>query len=305
MSSVTNANTIVRLERAVLSVLQPITGTRSVGTALVRALGADVVLPARSYAVPSPASNTGAAELEYRLLVKTTEAITVTSAGTSVPITSVLGGTDANLASGTVLLWDPPIAGIEPLSVIEDPLVGGTPNPDVDAVEQIVIFEGLGPANTAQSMWQGGLGRYPALVVAWEDSSPVRRAGFGKTTRAHHMRVFVIVDRVDGHNQRRDQGKRILDAVDELLSDRAEVDGEVFSSPPIKGGAQGRIALGQGSYVYFYDFVATHTTTRRDSRTRGPWNKTREQLTTTPTTDHPSDPLDVVDQTHDMDPETP
>jgi hypothetical protein len=296
---------IVRLERAVMSVLQPLTGTRSTGSVLVKALGVDTPMPLGSYGVPAPVSAAGNAALDYRRLVKTRETTTVTAAGVLVPLMTVTGGPRQVLEGGTKIQWDPPIPGIEPVSTLAAAgLTGGTaPAEAIGSITQVTVLEGLGKENYAKSLWTAGLGEgaFPAVVIAWEGASPGAARGVSKNLRRHQFKILVAVSRVDGDDPRRDEGKRLLAAVEREIGDRSEVDGEVFSAPNTDLGPAGRLVLSPEVYVYWMDFFVQRATLRRDRRTYAAWRTSQQQITTVPDEAHPpGEELVLVDQEQDM-----
>jgi hypothetical protein len=293
---------LVRMERALMSVIQPLTGARATGNALVRATGADVELPRNSYAGPLILSDANRESFDHNRLVKTASAVTVTvtAAGTTVPIFSMLGGTQMNLDPMRIR-WDPPVDGVELVSTISSPgLAGGTDSTEEDAVAQVTVIEGLGTKDVARKIWASGAmaGRLPLVILSWESAQAVRKQGLGKTWERTTYRAYIIVDRLDGDHERRDQGKTVLQGLKEWWFDRAEVDGEVFSVPPIDGGPSGRLQMSAEHYVYFVEFVVVHTTKRREPRTFNDWKKTRERIRTTPDPQHP--PGTELDQEQEM-----
>lgn len=306
-----DSETIVRIERAVTSCLQPLTGTRSTGFVLVRATGADVVVPAGSYALPIVRSAAGNPQIDWRAMLKTTSSVananppastTVTSAGTLVPITSVLGGLSQNLAPGTRVRWDPQIIGVEAESVIDTGgMTGGTAPNGPETVSRVVSVDGTGPATINIDAFKAFVGNFPALMVSWEGSQTQPKRGIGRTPEVHTFRVFIFVDRFDGTSPRRDEGKRILDAVKRNLFDRAHVDGEVFSAPAVIGSRAGRITANATAMAFFVDIDVQYTAISYERRTYADWTATRETFTTMPDADHAEgEELVIVDQTHAM-----
>lgn len=167
------------VKRAILSVLRPMTGSRSTGFATVKATGADTRLYSNTYAFAIPVSSGGNGQIDPDLLVKTgvpdrndpatpwtfarrgdvlgtdvngypiqaegTESwIDVTSAGVQVPIVSVLGGKHLNLSAGMRIRWNPGVPGIEPVSVVSAPgMTGGAPLGLPGQLHRVVLYEHL------------------------------------------------------------------------------------------------------------------------------------------------------------------
>lgn len=301
----------VRIERAIMSVLsQPqldpslpgLTGIRSTGSVTVRATGADVTLPANSYATAVVTSASGLSGIDQHRLVKAVAATTVTSAGNSVSLMSMTGGSDMNLPAGTVLRWDPPIAGIESTSTLSAAMTGGTTVTDPGYVKRIVSFEGIGGAEAARAFWTAQApAQFPAMVVSWEGASESVRMGPGRQLQQHRFRIYVVTSRLEHDTKRRHEGLMILDAAREILCDRAAADGESFSNPPIQLGNMGRLAVAPSSYVYWFDVLVSHSTKKRELRSFPEWLTTREQLTAEARSGYDaSDTLTIVDQSQDM-----
>ena len=296
-----NGSPTFRIQHAILSVLQPLTGDRSAGSVTARATGADVVVEKNTYLVAAPAAPSGGkGQLDYTLLFKTTAETTVTSSGTPVPVVSVLGGARQNLPAGTPLAWYPPVDGLNLLATVTNAGITGARAPDgLEAVQQIVCFESV---VSGQDFFRAGAGKLPALVVCWEGANDGEKAGIAHTIRDYRFRIFVGVDRLDSQNPRRNAGLAILDALAELLLDRSSVDGEVFSAPPCAGGAAGRLRWDPANLMYYFDLKTSWSTRRRDAREKVPWTMTRIESVTVPDDVHPDpgDELLIVDTTVSM-----
>ena len=126
----------------------------------------DTACAKSSYAVPVVGG-----QVAFDGLLKTLPEATIDAAGTLVPAASVLGGAFTNLAEGTELRWDPPIAGLEPIAVIAAPgLTGGSSATGYGAVRQLKLYEQVGSATAAQDLFAAKLGHFP------RSSSPGIRA---------------------------------------------------------------------------------------------------------------------------------
>lgn len=305
----------VRIERAIMSVLSqpgadgkpPLTGIRATGTVTVRATGADVTLPANTYAKAVIASASALRSIDPHRLVKTRQDTLVTAAGVAVPIMSMLGGGNTNLAIGTTLRWDPAVPGVEATSTLTAAMTGGSAPSAIGTVKRMVSFEGIGSGEQAKAFWAAqGPDLFPAVVVSWESADEGQRQGRGRQLQEHRWRIYVVCSRLENDHERRDEGKAILDLAREILCDRSSADGESFSNPPIQLGGMGRFAFAPTSYVYWMDFRVSHSTFKRELRSFAEWTRTNETLQTLPTAAYPGGPqINVVDQAHDMDPETP
>ncbi len=298
-------STSLQIERALLSCIAPLTGERSTGSVLATAPDDPTVLPRNTYGVPVVASASGRAQLAWDRMVKTTEDAEVSLLGTSVPVVSVLGGVNQEVLPGATIRWMPAVPGVAATAIVEGAgITGSTTNNSIERVARAVIFEGL-EQNVAQGLWAGKVGGFPAVVIAWEAASPQPRVGRGAQPMEHRFRLYVVSSRSDGDIERRDEGKAILRALQETFADRAAVDGYVFSTPPTKLGPAGRLALAPGSYVYWQELLVTSTVTKRDPRapaTFPDWLTTTETIPIDGTPRLDDEP--IVDQEHDMDPET-
>lgn len=294
---------IVRIERALMSVLAPLTGSRAAGHVRARAVSADVVLPKNTYGVPIHVSAAGVAQASASRLLKTAGEEVVTRDGVVVPVVSVLGGSDVNFAGGTRVRWDPPVDGLElEAQVVAPGLLGGAAATAPGAARRIVTYEGIGPGTAADDLWKARVGEFPAVVISWEGSSPGEHVGKLRCRRKHRFRLYVVTSRLDGDDARRDEAKTLLEAIAEILVDRSAADDESFSNPPVEIGSGARLALGPQSFVYFLEALVSHATHRVEFRTFAPWLSSTERIVTGPTPGYP-DPEDaatLVDQKQSM-----
>lgn len=272
---------VMKMERSLLSAIQPLTGTRATGSAVVKALAADVVLPRNTYGIPVIRSATGAKQVDQTKLVKVAADTVVTAAGVNVPIFSMLGGTEQNLPATSEIIWDPGVTGVETRSPLLAALAGGTNSVGPGALKRAVSFEGLSAQDT-QGLFGGGLGQLPAVVVSWEGADPADRAGNARAIRKHRWRIYVVVSRQDSALERMHDGKVALDWIAGIFTDRQAIDGENLSAPQTALGPSGRLAFGAQALVYFLDVFVSHTDVKIDGATYTAWTKTRVQMQTTP-----------------------
>jgi hypothetical protein len=248
----------------------------------VRAIAAPVAIEAKRplYGIPVRGS-----ALDYDAMIKTVGAALITPAGVSVPIQSVLGGNQTNLPAGTLIRWDPRIPELEQTSTIVAPgLTLGTAPTFFGGVHQIKMHEQLGPSDVAQQLFECKLGRFPALVLLWDSSSPYGdangRRGVGARLLEERWLLAVIASRVDSSEQRRQEALQILEDARSFLTDRSETeDHEIITAPTgILISSCRRIVVTNTSYVYGIAFSTTHTLARREWRTFNPWLRTRVDL---------------------------
>lgn len=283
---------IIHDARALLALIQPLTGTRAAGTALVRSAGATGSIPANAHAVPIVDG-----QVRPELLIKTVQNPTtddhswpVIQAGTPIPILSVLGGAGHNLGPGTVLRWLPAPDGIaDSSSVVAPGLRGGAPNTSYVGVAEAKIFEQLQAAPApGLDLFRAGIARYPALMLVWQGSEPddgqreqplgrrESRLGKGQTLQRQSWDLFVIVSRQESDPVRREQGLAIIDELREVMTDRQSVDGMPFSTiRPLSIHGSRRWLVGPSVYVYLMQFSTANVLKKREEREFSPWLTTR------------------------------
>lgn len=292
---------IVSTGRALLSLLQPITGARSTATATVRAVpGPTAVLPRNAYAVPIVQ---GAARWDRMLKVAKNPLFDdghwdVAAGGTAVSMISMVGGKDMNLAVNTPVMWWPTLEGIEPRSTLTVAATGGTEPTGLAALKQVAFFEQLRPNLTgaAQDLFKSLVSQFPGAVLTWEESSPAdgsaidmtantnARVGRGIFLYQHAWDLFVITSRVDSDPQRREEGLALVEAITELLQDATSADGQVFSNPQgVRVVRRQRYFVAANFYVYRLSLVTVAAVNAKERRTFHDWVRTRFDADTTDT----------------------
>jgi hypothetical protein len=294
------------IERQICCVLQPLTGARAFGTATVKAIAGDVVLPGGSYAAACITDGDGVPrDVTWERLFKTRPAavdavgewdcttadITVTAAGVEVPIMSATGGAAMNLPLGTKILWTPFLPGIEPISEVTTACTGGAaPALALGSVVQVVGWDEAGVrskdplnASTFRSRLSGGSG----VIVAWVGSGRGERTGTRLRLRPNLWRCYVIVSDFTGSEPRKTGGLAVLDHLDALLEDRSSADGEGFSAPHTAVTRGGLLMEDDSSYVYVSDVETSNTLHGIDARTFTDWQETQAQIHTLLTLSYP------------------
>lgn len=284
---------IISTGRSLLSLLQPLTGARSLGTATVKSSpGGSATLPAHSIAVPIIG---GAMRFDRLLKVKENPATqpeggwTVVAAGTSVPMISIVGGADMNIPAGTEIRWWPSIDGIEAKSLIPGAMGGAGEPSGLASLKSVAFFEQLRAdlSGAAIDMFKSMVSQYPAAILVWEDSGPAdgnaidltaktsARVGRGIFLYQHSWDLFIISSRTDGDPQRREEGLALLEAMTELLQDATSADGLVFSNPQgVRIVRRQRWLVSPTFYVYRIQLVTVEATKRREARTFNDWTLT-------------------------------
>lgn len=290
--------TILYESRALLALLQPLTGDRANGSVLVQSTDATGIIPANSHACPIIAG-----QMRSDLLFKTAVnpatnngSWPVVQGGTPVPILSVLGGAQHNIVGSTVLRWFPSIDGIAPTAAVSATgLSDGAPNTSLVGVADAKLFEQLvASPGAGVDMFKSGLSAFPGLILVWQGSEPddgmreqplgprVSRLGRGATLQRSTWDLFIVASRLDSDPARREQGMVILDEIREIITDRQTVDGMVFSC--IRGLSVhkcGRHVIDPKFYVYLITFSTCNVLQQREYRDYSDWAKTRLDVTTT------------------------
>lgn len=272
-------SSILRQSRAICSLLGTTTGTRATGNVTVHSTAGTVAVPANTYGVPIVGG-----QMDHGVLLKTTAAASATVGGVAVPVRVVAGGPAGNLAAATLVRWDPPLTGIETTSPVAlGGLTGGAVANYFGAARQIRIYEQVKGESTAQDLFAAKAGLFPALVLYW-DATVLAEPNRASRTRRHateRWTLAVVSSRLDSQEERRAEALQLLDDATDILTDHAEVDGEVFTGPaPIRITGRRRLAVTPSSLVYALDFTTERTLEMQDTRTFNPWLKAQIETQT-------------------------
>jgi hypothetical protein len=266
---------ILRTARAIFSLLSSLIGDRSSGTITARTLDADIEIPRHSYLVPIGGA------LDSMVLLKTTEATTVTSDGTPVPVISAFGGGAVNLPAGTRLRWVPGIEGIDPTAEVATTLTGGSQAEGFGVARSLRLYEQIRANSPEEDVAKAKAHLFPALVLFWDGSDPAVGTSRVQAKCVENWVLSVISSRGESDDLRRAEGLHVLQEARELLMNRHTVDGESFSAPPgIEIGRARRLAIRNSSYIYTLAFTTVSTLEKRDGRVFQPWLVTRYDLDT-------------------------
>lgn len=304
-------------------------GLRAAGTALVKATGGAVVLPAGSYAAPivrSSVVGSAQSQIDHARLLKVgalpdwTVPYTRVNPpadvlidpiadpdGTSVPVYSMLGGSMHNgaavggLATGTGLQWDPPIPGIEPVSSLSTDMTGGTDFTRAGALKRLVRFDKLGLESLSlkggtplqAQAWRAKIGDFPAGVLILMGTRKAESGGRGKPLHYLKWRLLVLTSSVGPTEERVQDGDATLDWAAGLLENCGEVDGQAFSIPRIEIGDSNLLVADDAMNVHHIDFTTCATFDRLEPRTFAAWTSSDYQLLTMPSAEYP-DPADAL-----------
>jgi hypothetical protein len=311
--------------------MQPQTGTRATGTVLVTAIEGtpgNVELPRSAYALAVVDG-----KLRQDLVFKVDEGPgtkvgsednnvkgwwPVDAVGVSINFVSNLGGDRHNLPPGTELQFDPPITGIQPRCVVENPgFTNGVSPSFFGALNNVIMYEQFdGPQKTVD-IFRSSIGKPPIALIVWTNSEPAdgtvisttareTRVGTRKVLYKEQYAIYVIVNRKDNEHTRRLEGLTILDTISELLTDRQSVDGICFSNPSgiqirerFRDFAQGQ-EMYQEFYIYGLRLSAERLLRQTDVRTYNDWLRTAMMLTTPDNEVANQGPFTVVDTSFDM-----
>lgn len=300
-----NLRPTLNVGRSIISLLAPMTGDVSTGTVTLTATGPNVVLPQNTFgfsivdaksnaptvSIPGVATfnssdvlgaETIADAISPDLLVKTTAETTVTSSGVSVPFRTILGGPRANLPTGTRILLDPPVDGLEFEGVVDAPgFTGGTTSTKYASAKTVRLYEGIGPEDAAEDLFRSGTAQFPALVLIWNQTGDREEAGRDRYIVSESWTLAVIASRLDSDTRRRSEASAILDEAEELLCARCSTDGFVFSAPaPLLIRGRRRVKYGSNAYIYALSVTTTRGIERREHRTFHDWKQTKISGTT-------------------------
>lgn len=289
-----------RVRRGIMSVLRPLTGDRASGTVFAAASAGQgsILVPKNCYLLPVPKSATGKGQIARDMPLRTTAATTVLEAGTTLPVTSLLGGTRYNLADTTVLRWDPPLVGLELTCTLQGAMAGGlNASPSPGMVKTVIPFEALAGVEQAKDLFHARIPAHPALVLAWAGSRNAEWIG-EETRRRHDLwKLYVVVENQAGALERIDEALDILDAIEGYLGGRTSFDGFVFCSAPGIDVLSRELVRGTASStIYSMTFQTTTGSRRIETRSiengdYATWLRNQLDLdTATPS------PLAVVDQ---------
>lgn len=262
----------VNTKRALLSCLGPLAGPRATGTVTATASGAAVELPAGTYGIPLIDG-----DFIHARMVKTLPTgrdangdpigTTITSSGTSVAVRAVAGGPSGNLPAGTVILWQPPTVGVAARGVVATGgITGGTNTPGPGVAARVVTFESLGAGATVRNFWEAKGDGFPAVLIARVGSSVDQITRINEALRSHRFRVYVVTARQEGDDERVEEAEHLLDAIESILQGIADVDGEVFSGPPVETGEEAREQSAPNATVFSLACTVHYALPRQDVR---------------------------------------
>jgi hypothetical protein len=304
-----------RLGDVISAQLWPLTGNRSKGFAVVSALSDDVIMQPNTYAVPVV---DGQAYEQKRVKVDfnpdTAEAHqtggqwNVTASGTLVTFKSNVGGSDMNFPAGTELRFIPTLAGVQPTAIVQGPgFTGGTSG----IVKQVVQYDDFPNTDAAQACLLGKVGNFPAIVLAWIQSTPIEGRTYGlnqgATRKGRDIRcyydsyaAYVIVSISQSGEQRRNLALNIKDTVMDLLGDyNRNFDGEylTFMGTGVEILDVKRITRTENSMLIMMNMRTISVRNRVEFRTFNRWTKSRFrsfQAAIPPSGDSPGNPQDLV-----------
>lgn len=279
-------------ERAILAALGPLAGDCATGNVIATATGADVVLPPFTYGVPLIG---GKFFYDRMLRVESTAPInvaavgpTVTSAGTSVLVRAVCGGSGGNLPEGTRVLWQPTPTGIAPRgTVAASGLTGGITQDVQGRCARVVSFRTLGAeaqGGVTAAIWEAQGTGFPALVLAYRGDRRVAARSIASAQIEHLWRVHIVCADYLDNDERAIEALLLIDAVRDVLEGLADAYGDIFSGVPCEVGNVTPLAFSPNSHVYGIDLTTTDAPRRTDVRlTDGvswqPWATARIQMT--------------------------
>lgn len=279
------------IARGILAALQPLMGLTAEGSLNVQATGVDVPLPAGSVALPvvDGAILDDGAVYATKNPATADGSWTVTAAGVTVPVEALHGGTPANLPLGTQYRWDPPVAGVEPLSASSVAVTGGSFSGALGGILAARHYKDLGEQADASAFFRAQLAHFPGVVLSWAGSTPLdganaarpgprsSRVGRGKVLYRHSWLLWIVTSRLDSSSQRTREGDILRDDIMEVLTEARCVRGvfQVSNSPGLEILEARPFAVTPTSYVDLLRLGTTNTLRRRDAATYNDWLTTR------------------------------
>jgi len=273
-------------KRALLCALGPLAGERATGNVIATAAGGDTQLAAGTYGIPIIDG-----KATYARMLKVLPngygprsaplPWPVTASGSPVAVRAVAGGTAGNLPPGTPVLWQPYDADLVPRGLVDPAgVTGGTAASGPGTVARVIPYEAIGRGDAVRTFWEARGEGFPALCVARVGSDVVELVTVHSALRVHRFRVYVVSARLDGDDERTEELELILDAVEGTLQGLADVEGEVFSGPPVETGSEVREASAPVAHVFSMEVRVHYALPRfdvreNDGRSWAPWQTTR------------------------------
>jgi hypothetical protein len=232
-------NSTISNARAIEAALQRLQGPPAAGKLLVKpeplpdgSPGPDVVLPVGACAMPQDGN---AIDERAAVYVRPNPANpaedsgdrtwTVTAAGTLVDVESVQGGAHTNRDGGTSYRWDPPLEGVELVSVTDaSGIAGGSFSGAFAALRQFAHLKTINFV-AGQGFFESQTVDFPAAVLAWGGIAPLdgplaaapgprtARTKQGAMLYRQTWMLYLGTSRLDSSGLRSNEGATLLDDV--------------------------------------------------------------------------------------------
>jgi hypothetical protein len=232
-------NSTISNARAIEAALQRLQGPPAAGKLLVKpeplpdgSPGPDVVLPVGACALPLDGNGI---EPRAAVYVRPNPANpaedsgdrtwTVTAAGTLVDVEAVQGGDHTNRAGGTSYQWDPPLVGVESVSVTDaSGIAGGSFSGAFAGLRQFAHLRTI-DFDPGQGLFESQTFDYPAAVLAWAGISPLdgplaaapgprtARTRSGAMLYRQSWFLYLATSRLDRSGLRSEEAATLLDDV--------------------------------------------------------------------------------------------
>ncbi len=266
-------------------------GTFASGQVRVRSTGETGLLPGGSFGVPVDrgAFNEDGSVFVPNNPAREDHAWPVTSEGTLVPVLAMLGGPVGNSPAGQTYRWFPAVEGIEEVSVAETEISGGVQSTAFNALRQVNAFKNLGSAAAKDDFFRAQLGEFPAVSLAWENTTPLdgpmvaapgpraaRRGSRGMAMR-HGWILYLVTTRYDNEAIRRMEGEAVRDEVQLVLAGRRGTRSlRISEDPGISLKDSTVLQVTETSYIDVIRFETRFTMVERINEDVGaPWLTTR------------------------------
>jgi hypothetical protein len=171
---------LIQNARAIEAALQRLQGPPATGKLTVKATGADLLLHPGTIALPIDGGAIDPSAAVYVRPNPLTEsdadnpgAWTIPAAGVLVDVEAIQGGPRSNKDGGTSYRWNPPLAGLELVSVAEAAgIAGGAYSGAFAGLRQFSHLKAL-TFEAGQGLFRSQTFDYPAAVLAWAGTVPL------------------------------------------------------------------------------------------------------------------------------------
>lgn len=308
MSDMRSNASVIEIARDIMAAVNNTTGTRGIGTVLIKPKTASTVYLPRNWHLFPIVNGAIREELLFKVGQGPGRAVypngkrkkasdaepdteswwVIPPGGSLVTIHSVVGGCRHNMPRGTKFVFDPEHPNLAVEATLQTSITGAVDPTHFGGCKSIVQFEQLTAPTASLDAFRAAVGKFPAAVIVWDGSEPAdgttsssldrgaSRAGSVTQLFKERFNIFVLAERLDSGSTRSAEGLKLLDDLTFLLTDIQTIDGQVFSSPSgvqVRGRSRiaGDSAQYQSVFVYLLQISVTGTWKPYDFRSYSPW----------------------------------